>query len=242
MLSSTPGALWRIGKYYWIVLGHKKKEQSLEGGDRHTHRHGWPWHQCPGPSHLPSDRLLAGGTVALGYCGNSQVLQVLLQAPQHGVQGGPVILLVGYGFLAGICFRCNLYQEENHKESYPLASSARPRSLPWTSSKALEESNIATPKKKKMLSSPFHSKFLRLNELWLAFLFADFFWQLETERRKMTPYLVWWLQVNNSSFYSFMLPCLLGSWFVPLTALGSWCRAILKTNLVSALMEFIFSE
>ena len=126
-----------------------QKEQSLEGGDRHTHRHGWPWHQCPGPSHLPSDRLLAGGTVALGYCGNSQVLQVLLQAPQHGVQGGPVILLVGYGFLAGICFRCNLYQEKNHKESYPLVSSARPRSLPWTSSKALEESNIATPKKKK---------------------------------------------------------------------------------------------
>ena len=55
----------------------------------------------------------------LGYCGNSQVLQVLLQAPQHGVQGGLVILTVGYGFLAGICFRCNLYQEENHKESQP---------------------------------------------------------------------------------------------------------------------------
>ena len=96
-----------------------REERAVLGGWRPTHRHGRLWDQCPGPSHLSSDRFLAGSTVALEHCGNSQVLQVLLQAPQHGVQGGLVILLVRYGFLAGVCFHCDLYQEENRKQSHP---------------------------------------------------------------------------------------------------------------------------
>ena len=41
-------------------------------------------------------------------------------------------------------------------------------------------------------------------------------------------------QLTLSSFYSFILQYLLGIWFVPITALGSWCRTMYKTNQVSA--------
>lgn len=153
MLSPTPGALWRIGKYHYIVLGHKKKEQSLEGGDEHTQTWMavasvcWP---APPFQRSVSGRRHSAPWVLWQFPGSASPAP----SPQHGVQGGLVILTVGYGFLAGICFRCNLYQEENHKESQPHWHLLHyVLVFPWTSSKALEESNIATPKKKKAFIS-----------------------------------------------------------------------------------------
>lgn len=48
-------------------------------------------------------------------------------------------------------------------------------------------------------------------------------------------------QLTLASFCPFILQYLLGTWFVPVIALGSWYRTMYKTSQVPAVMQFTFS-
>lgn len=168
---------WVITSYHEDIL---ESDRTILGGTADS----WLQDPHPGPPHLPSNRFPTGSTVALGHCGNSKVLQILLQIPQHWVQGGLGILLIRWVLLAGICFHCNLAPGKEpwrtislmnicphwHLLHDPLSSPLQTNVFFCTQppSKALEESNIVTPIK--MLLSPFYPEFLRPGETPVIFL------------------------------------------------------------------------